>query len=107
MAVHELATNAVKYGAFHKDGGSLALSWERRADGALHFDWRETVPAFSPPTDRRGFGTTVLESMVGRSLGAEVNRIVHPDGLEWVFDIPAASIDPLAGDEDDEIPRKA
>jgi two-component sensor histidine kinase len=107
MAVHELATNAVKYGAFQKDGGSLRLAWERREDGSLHFDWRETAPAFSPPTDRRGFGTTVLESMVGRSLGADVNRIVHPDGLEWVFDIPAASIDPQGGGEDDETSRKA
>jgi two-component sensor histidine kinase len=107
MAVHELATNAVKYGAFQKEGGSLRLSWERRDDGTLHFDWRETSPAFTPPTERRGFGTTVLESMVGRSLGADVKRIVHADGLEWVFDIPAGSIDPAGGPDAAEAPARA
>jgi two-component sensor histidine kinase len=106
MAVHELATNAVKYGAFQKDGGRLSISWERR-DGGLHFDWRESSPAFTPPTGRRGFGTTVLESMVGRSLGAEVHRIVHEDGLEWVFDIPGTSVDPSGGREEAEVATKA
>lgn len=100
MASHELATNAVKYGAFRRDGGKLAVSWEVQGD-SLHFDWRETVrPPFVPPSDRRGFGTTVLESMVGRSLGAKVERIVHEDGLEWVFDIPLVAIDPNKGPEE-------
>ncbi len=99
MAAHELATNAVKYGAFQKDRGKLAVNW-RRTDGALHFTWRETVMPFTPPTERRGFGTTVLESMVGRSLGAKVERIVHADGLEWTFEIPVTSIDPAKGPEE-------
>ena len=102
MASHELATNAVKYGAFRRDGGKLAIAWEIRGEN-LHFDWRETVvPPFAPPSDRRGFGTTVLESMVGRSLGAKVERIVHDDGLEWVFDIPTSAIDPSKGPEEGE-----
>jgi two-component sensor histidine kinase len=99
MAAHELATNAVKYGAFRRDGGKLAVTWRRDAE-SLHFDWRETVNPFTPPTDRRGFGTTVLESMVGRSLGAKVERIVHEDGLQWTFDIPVSAIDPNQTAED-------
>jgi two-component sensor histidine kinase len=55
---------------------------------------------FTPPSDRRGFGTTVLESMVGRSLGANVERVVHPDGLEWRFDVPITAIDPSKGPEE-------
>ncbi len=99
MAAHELATNAVKYGAFQRDRGRLRISWERR-DSDLHLDWRETVEPFTPPSDRRGFGTTVLESMVGRSLGAKVERIVHDDGLEWTFDIPLSTIDPNQAEEE-------
>jgi two-component sensor histidine kinase len=99
MAAHELATNAVKYGAFQKDRGKLAVTWRREGD-SLHFDWRETVTPFTPPTDRRGFGTTVLESMVGRSLGATVERTVHPDGLQWTFDIPASAVDPSKGPDE-------
>ena len=71
MAAHELATNAVKYGAFQKDGGSLAVSWVRGPE-TLDLIWREQVRNFAGPGERRGFGTTVLENMVGRSLGANV-----------------------------------
>ena len=99
MAAHELATNAVKYGAFQKDGGSLTVSWSRGPD-TLDLVWREQVRNFAGPGKRRGFGTTVLENMVGRSLGATVERIVNPDGLEWRFSIPAAAIDPAKGPEE-------
>ncbi|RYE07365.1 MAG: HAMP domain-containing protein [Hyphomicrobiales bacterium] len=99
MAAHELATNAVKYGAFQKDRGKLEVSWRREGE-TLTFLWRETVTPFTPPSDRRGFGTTVLESMVGRSLGAKVERIVRDDGLEWVFEIPVTAIDPANGPEE-------
>jgi two-component sensor histidine kinase len=103
MAAHELATNAVKYGAFQKDGGSLAVVWSRTAE-TLDLDWREHVRVFTPPSARRGFGTTVLENMVGRSLGATVERTVHDDGLEWRFAIPLTAIDPARGPEEAEKP---
>ncbi len=101
MAAHELATNAVKYGAFQTDSGRLAVTWSRDGE-MLNFDWRETTPSFRPPSERRGFGTAVLENMVGRSLGATVERTVHPDGLEWKFSVPVSAIDPsTAADEAD------
>ncbi|MEO8758702.1 MAG: sensor histidine kinase [Devosia sp.] len=99
MAAHELATNAVKYGAFQKEGGSLAVTW-RKDPEILHFVWRERVLNFTPPSERRGFGTTVLENMLGRSLGAKVERIVNPDGLEWRFEIPVIAIDPAKGPDE-------
>ncbi len=101
MAAHELATNAVKYGAFLKDAGRLDVTWSREGE-ALHLDWREMSPNFKPPSERRGFGTAVLENMVGRSLGATVERIVHPDGLEWKFSIPVAAIDPARAPDETE-----
>ncbi len=99
MAIHELSTNAVKYGALKRESGSLSVTWTHEAE-TLNLRWRETVTPFDPPSDRRGFGTTVLESMVGRSLGAEVKRTVHEDGLEWTFAIPVTAIDPSKGPEE-------
>lgn len=93
MAAHELATNAVKYGAFSREGGRLCVSWERQGE-AIAFVWREIGAVAGTSTPRRGFGTTVLENMVGRSLGAEVKRETHADGIEWRFSIPVASLDP-------------
>jgi two-component sensor histidine kinase len=93
MAAHELATNAAKYGAFAGDEGRLELSWSVNG-GVLAMDWREYVRALPRRPDRRGFGTTVLESMVGASLNAEVRRILHEDGIEWAFDIPLEGLDP-------------
>ena len=100
MAIHELSTNAVKYGALRNPAGTLSVTW--RLDGpTLRLRWRESVTPFTPPAERRGFGTTVLESMVGRSLGAEVTRTVHPDGLEWTFAIPVVAVDPSKGPEEE------
>ncbi len=93
MAAHELATNAVKYGAFASDAGSLRVAWTRTPD-RVQFLWRELVPSLPPRAERRGFGTTVLENMVGRALGAEVTRVLHDDGIEWSFSIPIEALDP-------------
>ncbi|WP_240231342.1 sensor histidine kinase [Devosia lacusdianchii] len=93
MALHELSTNAVKYGCFADGDGTLAVRWKVEGD-RLDFVWRETVRALHDGGDRVGFGTTVLKSMVGRSLGAEVERFSHANGIEWRFAIPLAAIDP-------------
>lgn len=93
MAAHELATNAAKYGAFVGDDGRLRVNWEKNGE-ALTFTWREHVAALGQRPDRRGFGTTVLENMVGTSLGAEVRRTLHEDGIEWDFEIPLEVLDP-------------
>ena len=93
MAVHELSTNAAKYGAFGDSGGTLAVQWAL-TDERLNFVWRETVPHQLTSTERVGFGTTVLNSMVGHSLGAVVERTLHDNGLEWRFSIPLDAIDP-------------
>ncbi len=93
MAAHELATNAVKYGAFAREGGHLSVTWKRQGD-AVAFVWHETGGAPGAASPRRGFGTTVLENMVGRSLNGEVRREVHEHGLTWRFTIPLSSLDP-------------
>lgn len=93
MAAHELATNAVKHGAFATETGSIEISWRTEA-GLLTLTWRERMPAPPPQrARRRGFGTTVLEHMVGRSLGATVTQSFNDDGIEWRFLIPLSAID--------------
>lgn len=68
MIVHELATNAGKCGAFSLPGGLVAVSWSWRQN-LLAISWRETGgPPVRPPA-RRGFGTTMIERIVGSQLG--------------------------------------
>eukprot|EP00873_Tetraselmis_striata_P032008 jgi/Tetstr1/452272/TSEL_039308.t1 len=105
MAAHELATNAAKYGAFSREGGKLTVNWNRAGGDRLHLVWRETVPDFTPPSDRKGFGTVVLQTMVASALKADVERTVHPDGIEWVFSIPLEQIDPDRDSPDTEEPE--
>lgn len=93
MAMHELATNAVKYGAFLDDEGHLSVTWDR-VDDRLDLVWREKVARKIETSEHKGFGTTVLKSMVGGALDAQVERIGHDDGMEWRFAIPLAGIDP-------------
>ncbi|WP_404400725.1 sensor histidine kinase [Pelagibacterium halotolerans] len=94
MAAHEMATNAAKYGAFSGPEGRLQVTWDFEDDDRLHISWREFVPGFTAPGDRKGFGTVVLQTMVAGSLGADVERMVHADGIEWLFAIPRAKLDP-------------
>ncbi|WP_182086566.1 HWE histidine kinase domain-containing protein [Aureimonas sp. ME7] len=64
LTLHELATNALKYGALSVDGGRVAIDWTRRENGAFELVWRESGgPAVEPPT-RRGFGSRLVERVV-------------------------------------------
>jgi len=93
MALHELSTNATRYGAFADPDGTLSLTWTL-ANDSLQMRWREQLGGKLLDSDRSGFGTIVLRTMVVGALGAQVDRIAHEDGVEWVFDIPLASLDP-------------
>ncbi|HHY49580.1 MAG TPA: histidine kinase [Alphaproteobacteria bacterium] len=99
MAAHEMAANAVRHGAFATDRGRIDVSWTVAGE-QLRLVWRERLAALRERPQRRGFGTTVIETMVGRSLGATVNRTLHQDGIEWEFVIPAAALD-LHADADE------
>lgn len=93
MAMHELATNATRYGAFADAGGRLILNWEREGD-SLNLCWREKLSGTMIDSGRTGFGTVVLRTMVGGALNAEVERVAHADGVEWRFRIPLSALDP-------------
>lgn len=81
LALHELATNAVKYGALSTEAGRIEVRWTQSPDGGFVLDWSESGgPAVHPPA-RRGFGSTLLEQVTGRELGGTVAVDYHPDGV--------------------------
>lgn len=87
LALHELSTNAAKYGAFAGDRGDLAVRWKIEG-GNLVLTWRETVPNLLKREETRGFGTEVIERMLGMTLEAKIERTLHDDGLDCGFIMP-------------------
>ena len=72
VTLHELATNAAKYGALSVSDGQVYITWSHQPDGRLVLRWTETGgPPVTPPT-RQGFGTRVLENMIQRQLNGEI-----------------------------------
>jgi PAS domain S-box-containing protein len=87
MAVHELATNAVKYGALSTDRGRIAIHWSVE-DGRLCWVWRESGgPAVTPPA-RRGFGSRMIERGLAAELRGEARMDFAPDGLVCTLSSP-------------------
>lgn len=84
MAIHELATNAVKHGALSDDRGRVSLCWTvDRASSLLRLVWSERDgPPVAPPT-RRGFGSAVLDGLLRSKLDAEVSITFPPEGAVW------------------------
>lgn len=91
LVFHEKATNASKYGAFSDDAGRLAINWTIDGEN-LELVWRETVKDAKGLSERRGFGTHLIDRVLGRALGADINRTFHADGLESRFKIPLAPL---------------
>jgi two-component sensor histidine kinase len=93
MALHELATNAVKYGALSDDGGRVTVRWELNEANAisrLHLMWEE---AEGPPVqkpDRRGFGTRLIERSLTHDLDADVRIEFASTGVVCSVDAPLA-----------------
>ena len=94
MALHELSTNATKYGALANDTGIVSLSWVTAGEN-LDLVWlesRATIDKQAIVDSRKGFGSVVLERMLGMALDATLEFIVHDDGIEWRVTIPLARL---------------
>jgi two-component sensor histidine kinase len=90
LALHELATNAGKYGALSTDKGGVNINWGTD-DDAFTMTWTEhDGPPVSPPT-RRGFGTVVMEAMAERGIRGAVNLDYAPSGVTWRLTCPATN----------------
>jgi two-component sensor histidine kinase/CheY-like chemotaxis protein len=87
LALHELATNAAKYGALSSMAGRVQVSWELNA-GALELRWAE---AGGPPTQAPaspGFGTRIITASIEGQLGGTTAFDWQPDGLQCVLTVP-------------------
>jgi PAS domain S-box-containing protein len=89
ISLHELATNAAKYGSLSAAGGHVEIAWSLTADGRLSLRWIESGgPTVQPPT-HRGFGTRILESIIGQLKGV-VRFDWRDQGLTCEISLPLA-----------------
>ncbi|HEY2750083.1 PAS domain-containing protein [Phenylobacterium sp.] len=92
MSLHELATNAAKYGALSTPQGHVAVSWARDAQGLLTIRWVESKgPLVTPPT-RRGLGTNMLARALSGALKGETRMDWRPTGLICELKLPAETV---------------
>jgi PAS domain S-box-containing protein len=95
LALHELATNAGKYGALATDSGRVDINWGTDGD-TFTMSWIERDRSPVSPPERRGFGTVVMKAMAERSLGGAVDLDYTPSGVTWRLTCPIANaLEPL------------
>jgi PAS domain S-box-containing protein len=96
LSIHELATNASKYGALSVPTGRVTIEWhvEKSEDGQerLALNWKEVDGPIVEAPKRRGFGHIVINRMIAQALDAEVDLEFAPEGVSWTLQMPAAVI---------------
>jgi two-component sensor histidine kinase len=103
LAIHELATNAIKYGALSVNSGGVDVSWGAAGD-LFSISWIEhDGPRVSPP-ERTGFGSTVITSLAKLTIGGEAYLDHAPSGTTWRLTCPAGNA--LEPDEMGANPRR-
>jgi two-component sensor histidine kinase len=91
IALHELGTNAAKYGALSLAEGRVAIAWTT-TDGRFRLTWRESGgPAVAPPK-RTGFGSRMIEHGLAQELEGEATIDYRPDGVACTIDAPLEAI---------------
>ena len=89
LALHELFTNTLKYGALSNETGKVTLSWSHlEGEGKLRIEWRESG---GPPVSRpkhRGFGSLLLEKTLAHDLDGRVELAFEPSGVTCMFEMP-------------------
>jgi two-component sensor histidine kinase len=93
MVLHELCTNAIKYGALSVGGGIVSIHWSVAGSGehCFHFEWIESGgPAVAIP-NRRGFGSRLVERALAKDLKGETRLEFNADGVRFTIDAPLPS----------------
>jgi PAS domain S-box-containing protein len=96
IALHELSTNAAKFGALSVPGGTVTVSWAIVVDGdnkrRMQMRWKErSGPPVILPV-HKGFGWMVMDRIAGQALGGQSKAVFAPDGVYWELDVPASSV---------------
>lgn len=96
LALHELSTNAAKYGALSVPGGRVDIVWSRpdAETGGIELSWTERGGPPVQPPEGRGFGSLVIERNLSRALDGEVTLTFAPEGLSCRVHIPEQHILP-------------
>ena len=92
LALHELATNAQKYGALSSERGRVHIHWQFCDASKLKLTWEEQggPPVITP--ERSGFGRAMIESVVGKALEGDVKLSFPPKGVRCVIVIPETQV---------------
>ncbi len=99
MALHELGTNAIKYGALSNDTGTIEVSWSTADTDppTLRLEWRESGgPPVVPPA-RRGFGLMMIERALGSEVGCSVRLDFHPTGIHCTIEVALQGTSTIRG----------
>ena len=92
LAIHELATNAAKYGAFTAPGGHVAVNWRRASDNSVELSWTETGGPLVEQPKRRGFGSTLIERALAMETGGHATVHYLRAGVVCDIFLPASSV---------------
>ncbi|MFZ0267507.1 sensor histidine kinase [Caulobacter sp.] len=93
LAFHELAINALKYGALSSVGGRVDIGWSVAGGDKLAITWTEQGGPEVRPPERRGFGSRIVEVALPNELGGEVDLDYRPEGLRCRIEAPLAALD--------------
>ncbi|MCJ8238383.1 HWE histidine kinase domain-containing protein [Peteryoungia algae] len=88
LVIHELCTNAAKYGALSRDGGRLEVTWQVNDGGNCVLHWSETGGPPVGPIGRKGFGSALIERSIPYDLGGTSRLEYRPEGLDAEFCLP-------------------
>ena len=91
LVIHELATNAVKYGALCLPRAKISIMWKIGYDGgtrSLHFEWSESGVRMAGAPPAPGFGSLLIERLIARELKGEGKMAFLPDGVCCTIEIP-------------------
>jgi PAS domain S-box-containing protein len=91
LALHELGTNAAKYGALSVDGGEVAIAWRIEGERLL-IEWKERGGPLVAAPERRGFGSRLIERGLGSDLEGTAHLLFEPDGLRCTIDARLAAV---------------
>ena len=96
LVFHELESNSIKYGALSAEGGSVAVNWSVVRDGRdqLELTWSERGGPPCAPPSRQGFGSRMIDKLVGGRFRGTATTDYRPEGLRWSLSAPLLLLSP-------------
>jgi two-component sensor histidine kinase/CHASE1-domain containing sensor protein len=88
LAIHELVTNAAKYGAFSVKDGVITINWVMNNNNSVRLEWQESNGPRVVEPRVRGFGSDLVEKLMARELNSEVRINFHPEGVRCTLTVP-------------------